>query len=77
MRTFLLPVRITRTKKCREGFYVIVNGTRIHHANKATALASLEAILSLQRIQIVTVREFAARRKHRLKVSAPPGKERS
>lgn len=59
MRTFLLPVRITRTKKCREGFYLLVNGERIHFKKKADAVAGLEAVLQLQQFQIVSVRELA------------------
>ena len=72
MRTVRLAVRITRTKKCKEGFYLLFNGSRIRHANKATALAALKAILSMQRIQLVSVREYADRQKHRQKVSRPP-----
>lgn len=72
MRTVRLAVRITRTKKCKEGFYLLVNGTRIRHTTKAIALAALRSILDMQRIQLVTVREFAARQKHRQKVSTPP-----
>jgi len=73
VRTVRLAVRITRTQKCREGFYLLVNGSRTRHSNKAKALDALKAILSMQRIQILTVREFAARQKHRQKVSTPPG----
>jgi len=74
MRTWLLPVRITRTKKCREGFYVLFNGSRLRFATRAAALGAVDAILSMQKIQVVTVREFAARKKHRQKISVPPGK---
>lgn len=72
MRTFLLPVRITKTKKCREGFYLLVNGERIHFKNKAGALAGLDAILQLQRFQIVSVRELAAGKKAKAKTSPLP-----
>lgn len=72
MRTRKVNVRITRTKKCREGFYVLFNGSRIRYLTRALAIQAVDAILSLQKIQVVTVREFAARQKHREKIPAPP-----
>jgi hypothetical protein len=55
---FLISVRVTRAKKCREGFYVIFNGTRIRFSNKKDALQAVNAFLALQRLQVVTVREY-------------------
>ena len=71
MRLWKIPVRITHTSRCREGFYLLVNGSRIHFRTKADAVAALEAILQLQRFQIVSVRELAARKKARVP-SLPP-----
>lgn len=73
MRTYLLPVRITRTKRCPEGFYLLCNGQRIHFKKRSAAIESIDAILALQRIQVVTVREYAERRKVRgVKLAKPP-----
>ena len=63
----LMPVRITRATKCKEGFYLLVNGERIHFKRKADAVAGLEAIMAMQRFQIVTVREYADRNATRIK----------
>lgn len=71
MRLWQVPVRITRTHKCAEGFYLLVNGSRIRYGTKAAALRAIDALLSLQRIQVVTVREYAARKKHRQRLSTP------
>lgn len=66
MRLCKIPVRITLTKKCREGFYLIVNGSRIRFATKALAVAALKSVLQLQRFQIVSVRELADGKKAKL-----------
>lgn len=63
MRLWTVPVRITRTRRCAEGFYLLVNGTRIHFKSRAAAIEGADALLQMQRIQVVSVREFAARRK--------------
>jgi len=57
----MIPVRITRKVRCPEGFYLVVNGQRIHFRKKSDAVAGLQAILDLQRFQVVSVREYAAR----------------
>lgn len=75
MRSWQVPVRITRTKKCREGFFLLVNGSRLRFTNRAAAVDAIDALLSMQRIQVVTVREFAERKKHRIKVPAAPAGE--
>ena len=61
MRTIPVNVRITRKRKCREGFYLLFNKERIHFKNKAAAVGALDSLLSMQKFQIVTVREYAAR----------------
>jgi phage terminase large subunit len=67
MRLWSVPVRITRAKRCREGFYVIVNGQRVRLATKALALEWVDSLLSMQRIQVMTVREYVEA--HRQKIS--------
>lgn len=68
MRLLLVPLRITRTKRCREGFYLLVNGERLHFQKRAVAVAAAKSILDLQRLQVLSVREYAASRKAKLKV---------
>jgi hypothetical protein len=63
MRNYLVPIRITRTRRCREGFYLLVNGVRIHFLTRAAAVKAIDGILLLQRIQVVSVREYAAAKK--------------
>ena len=65
MRLCLLPVRITRTRRCRSGFYLIVNGSRIWFKARADALKGLRGWLDLQRVEVVSVRAYAARKKVR------------
>ena len=60
-----IPLRITQTKRCPEGFYLFVNGERIWFKTRRQALQGLEGVLALQRFQILTVREYAARKKGR------------
>lgn len=72
MRLWIVPVRITNTRRCPEGFYVLVNGSRLRFATRKLAIEAVDAVLLLNRIQIVTVREYAARKKHRAKVPPPP-----
>lgn len=72
MRLWIVPVRITNTRRCPEGFYLLVNGSRIHFKTRSAAIASIDAVLQLQRLQVVTVREYAARKKHRAKIPSPP-----
>lgn len=73
MRNWKIPVRITRTVRCPEGFYLIINGSRIHFRTKSAALASVDAFLSLQKIQIVSVREYAARNQKKIHLAMPKG----
>ena len=63
MRQYLVPVRITRTKRCAEGFYLLVNGARLRFCTRKAAIEAIDGILLLNRIQVVSVREYAAARK--------------
>ena len=66
-----LSVRVTRRRKCREGFYVVINGKRLRYANRALAIKEVRSWLALQRIQIVTVREYAERNRSKIKREMP------
>jgi len=68
---YALNVRVTRKRKCREGFYLIVNGSRLRFRNKALALAEVQGWINLQRVQVVTVREFAERNRKRIAKQMP------
>jgi len=54
-------VRVTRTTKCKEGFYALVNGQRIRFNRRADAYRAIVDLLTMQRFQVVTVREYARR----------------
>ena len=58
---FAINVRVTRKKRSPEGFYAIFNGKRIRFNTKPLALSAVDSFLQLQRIQVVTVRQYAAR----------------
>lgn len=70
MRTIPVNVRITRKTKCKEGFYLLFNGQRIHFKFKWAALGALNSLMSMQKFQVVTVREFAARNKKKAPLPA-------
>jgi len=53
--------RVTRTKRCKEGFYALVNGQRIRFKRRSDAFQSIVALLKMQRFQVVSVREYARR----------------
>ncbi|MCI0744888.1 MAG: hypothetical protein L0Y58_05720 [Verrucomicrobia subdivision 3 bacterium] len=67
MRSWQVPVRITRT------FYMVVNGTRVHFKRKADAVSAVDTLLSMQRIQVLTVREYQVAHRARIKRALPPG----
>ncbi len=73
---FTLPVRVTRTKKCREGFYILINGARIHARNRAAAIANVVGWLQLQRVQVVSVREYAQRTARKIQNRMPVARTR-
>jgi hypothetical protein len=60
---FWLPVRITQAKRCREGFYLVVNGSRIRFPTHAQAISAAQHWVKLQRVQIVSLRDYARRLK--------------
>ena len=68
---FIVPVRVTRTRKCREGFYLIINGKRLRYATRALALEEVRGFIELQKLQVCTVREFAARTASKIKQRMP------
>ena len=71
MRLWSVPVRITRAKRCREGFYLVINRSRLHFKRKSDALAAIDSLLSIQRIQVVTVREYVERNRSKIKALEP------
>jgi len=71
--TVKLNVRVTSTSKCREGFYLIMNGQRIRFTRRRHALESAIDWLKVQKIQIVTVKEYAARNQKKIKERMPNG----
>ena len=71
MRLWKIPVRLTQTRRCSEGFYLLINGSRMHFKTRALAVEAIDSILSFQKIQVVSVREYADRRKHRQKLKLP------
>jgi hypothetical protein len=58
-----VDVRVTRQRRSKEGFYALINGLRLWHKTRGKAVGSIRAMLELQRLQVVTVRQYAARRK--------------
>ena len=70
--TVKLNVRVTSKSKCREGFYLLVNGIRLHFRTRALALRSVTDWLALQRLQICTVREYAGRNRKKIAARMPP-----
>lgn len=66
-----LRVRLTRRKRCRDGFYLVINGTRIRHKARQLAMDSLYAWLRLQKVEIVTVREFVDRNRRKIAARMP------
>lgn len=60
---FSIEVPVCRQRRSKEGFYLLINGMRIHHRKRSSAIDSARALLDMQRMQIVTVRQYAARKK--------------
>jgi len=69
--TIPFTLRCTGKRKCRDGFYLLVNGQRLWFKNRAAAVGSAVAILHLQRMQVLTVREYAKQKK--VIKQLPPG----
>jgi hypothetical protein len=72
--TVELKVRCTRKSRCREGFYLIINGERLRFKSRSAALSNMLDWLKVQRVQVVTVREFAERNARRIKARMPESK---
>lgn len=64
--TFEVPVRVTRRTKCKEGFYLLINGKRLHLQKRADCIATIQATLDMQKFQVLTVREYQARNSKRI-----------
>lgn len=69
--TFTISVRVTSKARCKEGYYLVINGERIRFAQRTAALQSAQAWLKLQRVQICTVREFAERNGKKIAAQMP------
>lgn len=60
MKLFIY-VPMCRQRRAKEGFFLLVNGQRIFFKRRADAVAAAQDLLKLQKMQIVTVRSYAAR----------------
>ncbi len=69
--TFEINVRVTSKARCKEGYYLVINGERIRFAQRTAALQSAQAWLKLQRVQVCTVREFAERNRKKIAAQMP------
>lgn len=70
--TVKLKFRVTSASKCREGFYLIINGERLHFATRADALTSgLAWIAKTVRVQVCTVREYQQRNRKKIAARMP------
>ena len=69
--TVKLQVRVTSKRKCRDGFYLIINGQRIRFASRGAALRNLEGWVKLQRVQIVTVNQYLDRNRKKIAAQMP------
>ena len=72
MPNVAVSVRVTRTRRCKEGFYALINGKRIRFNRRTDAFHAIVDLLRMQRFQVVTVREYA----RRIKVPAFPEQSR-
>lgn len=59
---FMVSVRITRTRRCKEGFYLLFNRHRMWFRSHRAAVGALRSILSMQHFRIVSVRSYLAER---------------
>jgi hypothetical protein len=69
--TFTINVRVTSKARCREGYYALINGARLHFKQRRQALECVTAWLKLQRAQVCTVREFAERNGKKIAARMP------
>jgi hypothetical protein len=69
----ILEMPVCRQRRAKEGFYLLVNGKRLHFKRRGDAIASAQSLLDMQRLQVVTVRQFAARApKHLFRTASSP-----
>ena len=61
MPKIAISVRVTRSRRCKEGFYALINGKRIRFNRRTDAFHAIVELLRMQRFQVVTVREYARR----------------
>lgn len=64
--TFTVSVRVCRQHRARFGFYALINGQRLHFRRHADAVAAIRSVLEMQRLQVVTVDQYAARNRKRI-----------
>jgi hypothetical protein len=69
--TYTINVRVTSKARCKEGYYLIINGERVRCGSRTAALQCVEAWLKLQRVQICTVREYAERNGKKISARMP------
>jgi len=53
---------VTRQRRAKEGFYLLVNGKRLHFKRRGDAIGAAQDLLDMQRLQVVTVKQFARRK---------------
>ena len=69
--TFKINVRVTSKARCQEGYYLVMNGQRLHFKGRTVALENLRGWIALQRIQICTVREYQQRNAKKIAARMP------
>lgn len=62
----LINIPVCRQVRSLRGFYALINGQRLHFKRRADAIAAVQAVLDMQRLQVVTVDQFAARNATRI-----------
>lgn len=58
---FTVDVRVCRQHRAKLGFYAVINGKRIYFRRHADAVGAIRAVLDMQRLQVCTVDQYAAR----------------
>ena len=69
--TFTIKARVTRTKKCRDGFYLFVNGSRLRFSTRKAAIEAITGIVALSTFQVMTVREYVERNRKKIAAQMP------
>ncbi len=68
---FNFPVRVTRAKRCKEGFFLMINGSRMRFNRRNDAIAAVLSWLELQRVEICSVRQYVARHQKQIERRMP------